>query len=65
MRFSPTQDEHSNWRIADRGLLMPGKCVSQDHAVAHADLMNAIDEGEPANVINDLRRDRDNAREGQ
>lgn len=65
VRYEPRQDDHLNWRVTDNGYMMPGTCVSQEHAMAHADLLNAIDEGEPANVIDDLRRDRDNAREGR
>jgi len=64
MRFEPTQDAHGNWRVSDTGYLLAGAFFNQGHAMAQADLMNAINDGEPANVIDDLRRDRDNARNG-
>lgn len=67
-RYRPLMDEYGRWAIHDRTMRHGGGVMSGlrhstfESAEAMADLFNAVDEGQPAKVIRDLRGDLDRVR---
>lgn len=62
MRFVPKEDNHGHWGVHDneQNYMMPGvHYPTHEAAEAFADRLNAINEGEPNSVIEELRRDSD------
>lgn len=62
MRFVPKEDNHGHWGVHDeeqKHMLSGCRYPTRDGAEAYADRLNAINEGEPMSVVEDLRRDSD------
>lgn len=66
MRFIPRLDHASgNWGVFDTAqgfMLAAVRYPTQEQADSFADRLNAINEGEPPSVIEDLRTDSDRLR---